>query len=575
MKPKQLIPLIQVGGSFLLSLVPLVSASLLGEKWTTGDAAKWALIIAALGVTCFFVARKDGEFSKPAAGGLYVAGIAVAMLPHFLAMGLGTEMPASGMFFLLLILGGAGFVVIAMSVGFFESVALLGGKSGTHGTATWADTAEVAENLKDGVLLGTLMKATERGGRSTGQPVRTEQHILTVAPTGAGKGRYHLIPHLLSNTDASMVVLDLKGELHAVTSRWRRQQGHECWVWDPYAVTRGDRCTFDLLRALDPDSPDAVGDAVALAEALVIEVSGREGEAHWSEAARQLLTGLLLHASATRQHDIGVVRDWVAMSLAEVLAEMTSSKHTAVRRAAGAQLARPEKEAASIVSTLTRHLAWLDDPRLADAVGPGSRLAGRDFRDRPVTLYLCVPPDRVGPAARAVRAITWLLLRDLTRQHQGRKVIIALDEMAQLGRMESLEKAIAIARGYRIQLWMLVQSLSQLRAAYGQHDGTLVANSLLVAWAVSDHQTAQLLSQVCGTQTVASNSHSYTPGKPLPAHSQSDTGRALITADEIRTLGPQQAIVIARSVRPAVVDLPDYLKDPTYSNRADPNPMHA
>lgn len=443
----------------------------------------------------------------------------------------------------------------------------------THGSARYASENEVARELRSGVLLGTTMVATTRGGEVGRVPVRTEQHILAVAPTGAGKGRHHLIPNLLWMTEESFVVLDVKGELHAVTSRWRRSQGHECWVWDPYRVTSGDCCTFDLLRAIDATSPDAVADASELAHALVVEVAGQTGDAHWIEAARQLLVGLLLYAAETRQTDIGIVREWVSLSLFEVLEQMTASTLPAVRRAAGAQLSRPDREGASVVSTLARHLTWLDDPRLAAAVGPGARLNGGDLRDRPVSLFLCVPPDRIASATRAVRAITWLLLRDLTRQQRGRKVVIALDELAQLGRMEALEKAIAIARGYRIQLWMLVQSMTQLEAAYGAGNaGTLITNSLLVAWAAQDLKTSQMLSQALGQQTVETTSTQY--GKDGGSTSHSSTARSLLTADEVRALHPRQAIVLARSMRPVLAFLPDYL-EPVWAGRADSNPMHA
>src|SRR4051812_4199702 len=63
-----------------------------------------------------------------------------------------------------------------------------------------------------------------------------EGHLITVAPTGAGKGRSVIIPNLLSY-DGPVVVTDPKGENFAVTARARRQMGHAVYKLDPFGVT--------------------------------------------------------------------------------------------------------------------------------------------------------------------------------------------------------------------------------------------------------------------------------------------------------------------------------------------------
>jgi hypothetical protein len=51
-------------------------------------------------------------------------------------------------------------------------------------------------------------------------------HILTVAPTGAGKGVGAVIPNLLTY-QGSAFVLDIKGENFRVTARARAEMGHD------------------------------------------------------------------------------------------------------------------------------------------------------------------------------------------------------------------------------------------------------------------------------------------------------------------------------------------------------------
>ena len=47
-------------------------------------------------------------------------------------------------------------------------------------------------------------------------------HILTIVPTRSGKGVSAAVLNLMIYR-GSMVVNDVKGELHAITANWRRQ----------------------------------------------------------------------------------------------------------------------------------------------------------------------------------------------------------------------------------------------------------------------------------------------------------------------------------------------------------------
>src|SRR5262249_21643815 len=81
------------------------------------------------------------------------------------------------------------------------------GAEGSHGTARWGDPRSLRR--PDGLILG-------RSGRDLLR-YEAEGHILTVAPTGSGKGVSAVIPNLL-DYPGSVVVVDLKGENHAVTA---------------------------------------------------------------------------------------------------------------------------------------------------------------------------------------------------------------------------------------------------------------------------------------------------------------------------------------------------------------------
>ena len=67
-----------------------------------------------------------------------------------------------------------------------------------------------------------VQQTTTKKGKLVVAPA--EKHLITIAPTGAGKFRSVLAPELLTYP-GPIVCLDIKGEAYAVTARRRRELG--------------------------------------------------------------------------------------------------------------------------------------------------------------------------------------------------------------------------------------------------------------------------------------------------------------------------------------------------------------
>ena len=117
-----------------------------------------------------------------------------------------------------------------------------------------------------------------------------ERHLLLFGPNGTGKGTRFLIPNLLSIRDRSIVVIDPKGELAAVTAAFRRTVG-DVVMLNPFNVLGLGSAGFNPLAALDPAAATFYDDAAALGEAL-IKIESKDS--HWSESAQGLLVALLM-----------------------------------------------------------------------------------------------------------------------------------------------------------------------------------------------------------------------------------------------------------------------------------------
>ena len=461
----------------------------------------------------------------------------------------------------------------------------------THGSAYFGAASDAAArgHLKpaapaNSFALGDLPNLRHCHGR-----FYHDGHILTCAPTGAGKGIGAVIPNLL-DYPGSAFVLDLKGENYAVTARARRQVGQDVFVIDPFAMTGAAGHALNWLDTLDPDHPDVVGRAGTLADMLVVR-SGFESEPHWNDTARDLLRGFLVHVAglpaghrsmAELRAILTAPEDRFAEILADMLAAPERGGQSLVSRAAAIHLGRPERERGSVLSTAQRHTAWLDDPRLCAALAR-SDFSLHDLKRRPMTVYLAIPPDRLRTSLGFVRGFIGLALDAMTAVsgRPAHRVAFFLDEFGQLGRLDALVDSLTLMRGYGAQLWLFVQDLSQLKAVYPRWQSFL-ANTSQQYFGIADYDTAHYISNALGQFTIAfetanrsrHTSQTFKPGTHTDGSGEHRHGRSLLTPDEIMRLGPARPIVMIAGEPPYLLDRLDYRADPAFASRSDPNPMH-
>src|SRR5271167_4298290 len=145
-------------------------------------------------------------------------------------------------------------------------------------------------DANDGITLGRHYDdATDRAG---GKVVyEGERHLLLFGPNGTGKGTRFLIPNLLSIKDRSIIVIDPKGELAAVTADYRRTVG-DVVMLNPFNVLGLGSKGFNPLALLDSGSPETFyDDAAALGEALI---KTSDKDPHWGESAQGLMVALIM-----------------------------------------------------------------------------------------------------------------------------------------------------------------------------------------------------------------------------------------------------------------------------------------
>lgn len=359
---------------------------------------------------------------------------------------------------------------------------------------------------------------------------RRERHLLTVGPNGSGKGTRLLVPAL--TLDRSMLVIDPKGELAAITARRRAQFGPVI-VLNPFGLLLDKRAHlkshgFNPMAALDPTSDNYVDDAMGLAEALV-RVEGNDP--HWSASAQDLIAALIMQARRWDEHaTLGDVRRMLceATEMGEdedehavpvkgfrvTASEMASSDYPPIAAKAG-RFVNESREIDSIVSTAATQTRFLDSrPIQRDLTGPAIDFAA--MKRQTVTIFVILPANRLQTHSGWLRLIIVSALRALMETPANRKrppVLMILDEMAQLGYLPTIENAMGIARGYGIQLWPILQDLSQLKALYNERWQTFLGNAgVLTAFTPQDLFTAKHLSERAGQMERETESKGHSMG---------------------------------------------------------------
>jgi type IV secretion system protein VirD4 len=419
---------------------------------------------------------------------------------------------------------------------------------------------------------------------------RPESHSIIFAKTRAGKGTRVIVPTLLKyglgKTPMSVICLDPKGELSAITARARAQHQHVHVInpWgelaSTYAALGISFATFNPLDVLDASDRNAVAVAQSLAAAICPqERGGKDG--FWTENASSLLTAVLLWLADQPEETKTLARAREIVSLPrkqlreEFLIPMCASEafDGAIRENAATFLDMAPETYSGVISNLGRFTKFLSDPQIKAATATSSismsDLTGAG-QDRATTLYIVIPPDRVETQRTWLRLIITAGMQTFRRKPPGAKYrcLFLIDEFAALGK---LDISIATMSGYGIDYALILQNMAQLKEVYGEASNDIISNCAYKWFCnINDLSTAEYLSKTLGKHTVrvknkgenkgtsvGDKSHSRSEGESV---SYSETGRELMTTDEILNMGNSNAILLSPAPHPYYLIPVDYWK---------------
>ena len=162
--------------------------------------------------------------------------------------------------------------------------------STVHGTAKWADRAEIKKldfDRPHGLVLG-CNPYTSKIMRD-----HSDRHAFMGAPTRMGKGINSATPTAY-DWDNSIIINDIKGELWGLTSGYRKHiLGQKVFCFAPLD-TDGISCQFNSLDFIAIGTGKELEDVAVISQTL-IDVDGKGESDHWITSAINLINGIILH----------------------------------------------------------------------------------------------------------------------------------------------------------------------------------------------------------------------------------------------------------------------------------------
>ena len=441
-----------------------------------------------------------------------------------------------------------------------------------HGSAAWGDVFRLNKFYMDKRGPNLLLTQHFHIGID-GYKHKHNTNILIVGGSGAGKTRTYGVPNVLECA-CSMVITDPKAEILRKTGNLLKQKGYEVIIFDlinpttsfcynPFVYVQDDKDVLSLISNLIQNTTPS---------------HSQSSDPFWEKSETALLQALmlyLLHEAPPEEQNFSMVMEMIAaaevhedddnyQSPLDILFErlemrepdsIACKQYRIFKQAAG-------KTAKSILVSVGVRLATFNLPSIAKLTMT-DELHLQELGERKIALFCCIP-DSDKSLNYLVGMIYTQLIQTLYRQadrvHKGRlpvPVHCLMDEYANIPLpKDTFLSALATMRSRAIFCSIIVQNMAQLKAMYKDDWESLVGlcDEFLYLGG-TEKETHKYVSELLGKETISTTSYNQSKGRSGSYsinHQQS--GRDLMTPDEVRLLDNSKCILFIRGERP-VIDL--------------------
>lgn len=457
-----------------------------------------------------------------------------------------------------------------------------------HGSARWGNVHELNKKYSDKDPSNNVILTKHLGMSLNGRLHMRNLLQIIVGGSGSGKTRFVVKPNLML-ANASFICTDPKGEIVRATAPFLLQQGYVVKVFDlidpshsdsynPFRYIRKDSDVFRLInnfiqnttpKNASQNDPFWEKSETALDAALMLYLLH---EAHPEEQTMEMLLTMIEYGAAKEDDE-----DYKSpLDLLFEALEEDDPNHIALRQyrvfkqAAG-------KTAKSILVSAAVRLASFTLPEIQSITNKDS-LELSKLGERKQAIFCVIPDNNDNSLNFLVGMLYTQAFQELYYQadkvHMGLLPIpvrLMFDEFANVALPDGYARLQATMRSRNIMATIILQNISQLKALFKDDWEGIIGNAdTLVYLGGNEASTHEYISKLLGKETISTKSSSQSKGRN-GSYSQStqQTGRELMTPDEIRLLDNKDAIVFIRGERPVIDEKYDLMRHPNIAYTED------
>ena len=441
-----------------------------------------------------------------------------------------------------------------------------------YGSAKWGNPKELNRKYMDHRHKDANIILTQRVRLGMdGYITQRNMNILVIGGSGSGKTRYFCKPGLYS-ANCSYLVTDPKGELLKAAGGLLLSLGYEVRVfnlidpeqsdcYNPFVYVREEKDVLSLIdnliknttpRNASSNDPFWEKAEVALDSALMLYLIH---EAPQDEQNFETMLYMMNFADVREEDEqYRSPLDMLFRALEEEQpAHVAVKQYKVFKQAAG-------KTAKSILVTAAVRLAAFNIPQYA-AMTSMDEMDFGSLGERKRAIF-CVIPVNDSSMNYLVGMLYTQCFQELYRRadlkYNGRlpvPVRVLQDEWANVAQPESYPKILATCRSYNIGLNIIVQNVQQIKALYEKEHESIIGNcdTLLFLGGGNEPASLEFIVKLLGRETLATRTRGLTKGRNGSSTTNyQQTGRDLMTIDEVRKLDTNKAILFIRGEDPVI-----------------------
>ena len=458
-----------------------------------------------------------------------------------------------------------------------------------HGSAKWGSAAGLNAKYADkDFAMNKILTQNVRIGLDSRKHQRNV-HVLICGGSGSGKTRFYAkVNALQANT--SMVLLDPKGELVRATGRLLVEKGYDVRVLD--LLDMGRSHCYNPFRYLETDN-DVQRLVTNLFKATTPK-GAQTTDPFWDTAASMLLLALIfyLHYEAPedeqnfdmvmemiRSGDIKEDDDKYQSILDELFnrLEYNNRDHIALKYYRNYH-SGSAKTLKSIQITLASRLEKFNLTGLAKLT-MADELGLSEIGEKKVALFALIPDNDTSFNFLVSILYTQLfqkLFQTADYKYGGSlpvHVHFIMDEFANIALPDDFDKILSVMRSRNLSVSIILQNMAQLKALFEKQWESILGNcDEFLYLGGNEVSTHEYVTKLLGKETVDTNTFGRTWGtRGSYTTNYQNTGRDLLSPDEVRMLDNRYALLFIRGERPVMDHKYDLMRHPDIKRTADFN----